>query len=113
MKYILCVLLLVNDVALACAGMNAQELQEQLKSEAAEQLVFFASWCASCKKHMTQDTLNKSYFIAAFDEQSAADKAFRAFLGESNLKRCIWDRDGSIAAAYGVKGLPVIRSLKP
>jgi len=113
MKYLLCLLLLVNEVALACVGMNAQQLQEQLTTEPAEQLVFFASWCASCKKHMTQEILAKSYFIAAFDEQLAAVKAYSAFLGESNLKRCIWDRDGSIAIAYGVKGLPVIRSLKP
>jgi hypothetical protein len=103
-------MLLVNDVALACVAMDAQQLQAELHIEPAEQLVFFASWCATCKKHMTEEILAKSYFIAVFDEQSAADKAYRSFLGESKLERCIWDRDGSIAKAYGVKSVPVIRS---
>ncbi|MDQ3231400.1 MAG: hypothetical protein M3Q07_06225 [Pseudobdellovibrionaceae bacterium] len=113
MKYLVCWLLFVTDVALACVGMNAQQLQDKLKQEPAEQLVFFASWCASCKKHLTPESLKASYFIAVFDEQSAAEKAYSAFLGETNLKRCVWDQDGSIAAAYGVKSLPVVRALKP
>jgi hypothetical protein len=113
MKYLLFFLWFVTDVALACQGMTAAGLQEQLRKEAAEQLVFFASWCASCKKHLTPDQVAGSYFIAVFDEEAAARKAFTAFLGESNLGRCVFDQDGSIAAAYGVKSVPVVRSLKP
>lgn len=113
MKYALLLLLLVTDVALACEGMTHAQFQEQLKKQPAEQLVFFASWCASCKKHLTKDQVARSYFVAAFDEQPAARKAFTAFLGEDHVKRCIFDQDGSIAAAYGVKALPVVRSLKP
>lgn len=113
MKYLFGFLLLLTDVALGCETMTATQLQEKLKKEPAEQLVFFASWCASCKKHLTQDTLAKSYFVAVFDEQPAAVKAYSKFLGEQNLKRCIWDQDGSIAVAYGIKGLPVVKALKP
>lgn len=113
MKYLLFFLLLLNDIALACEAMNYMAFQERLKNEPATQLVFFASWCASCKKHMTSEYLQTSYFIASFDEQAAAQKAFTAFLGESQLKRCVFDQDGSIAAAYGVKALPKVLSLKP
>ncbi len=113
MKYLLVLLLLMNDVALACEAMTHAQFQERLKKEPAAQLVFFASWCASCKKHMTTDYLANSYFIASFDEQSAAQKAFTAFLGEAGLKRCIFDQDGSIAAAYNVKSLPKVLTLKP
>lgn len=113
MKYLLMLLLLVNDVALACEAMTNLQFQERLKQEQATQLVFFASWCASCKKHMKTDQLESSYFIASFDEQPAAQKAFSAFLGDAAMKRCIFDQDGSISAAYGVKSLPKVLSLKP
>ncbi len=113
MKYLFVLLLLMNDIALACEAMTHAQFQEHLKKESATQLVFFASWCASCKKHMTMDDLAKSYFIASFDEQAAAQKAFSAFLGEAGMKRCIFDQDGSIAAAYNVKSLPKVLTLKP
>jgi hypothetical protein len=113
MRYLLLLLLFVTDVALSCQVMTAKELQDLLRKEPAEQLVFFASWCASCKKHLTPAEAARSYFIAAFDEEAAARKAFTAFLGEAQLRRCIFDQDGSIAAAYGVKSLPVVRSLQP
>lgn len=113
MKYLALLLLLVTDVALACVPMTYAQFQEQFKQEAAEELVFFASWCASCKKHLVADALAKSYFIASFDEQPAATKAFTAFLGADQLKRCIFDQDGSIAAAYGVKSLPAVLKPKP
>lgn len=112
MKYLIMLMLLVNDVALACEAMVNTQFQERLKKEPAAQLVFFASWCASCKKHLVKESLATSYFIAAFDEQSAAIKAYSSFMGESALHRCIWDKDGSIAAAYGVKALPLIKSLQ-
>lgn len=108
MKYLALVLLLVTDVALACVPMTYAQFQEQLKKEPAEELVFFASWCASCKKHLVPDQLAKSYFIASFDEEAAATKAFTAFLGGDSLKRCIFDKDGSIAAAHGIKSLPAV-----
>lgn len=103
--------LLSASSALACAPMDKSQLQQRLIEKPAEQLVFFASWCSSCKEHMREDWAAKSYFLAVFDEQAAAEKAFRAFVGEKNLDRCIWDKDGSIAAFYGVKSLPALRSL--
>jgi hypothetical protein len=112
MKYLALLLLFVTDVALACAPMTYAQFQEQLKKEPVEQLVFFASWCASCKKHLVPDQLAKSYFIASFDEEAAASKAFTAFLGSDSLKRCFFDQDGSIAAAHGVKSLPAVTQPK-
>ena len=112
MKYLALFLLLVTDVALACAPMSLAQFQEQFKKEPAEELVFFASWCASCKKHLVREALAKTYFIASFDEQPAATKAFTVFLGDDQLKRCIFDQDGSIAAAYGVKSLPAVAKPK-
>jgi hypothetical protein len=98
-------------VALACQPMNASELQDKLKRESVAQLVFFASWCSSCKQHLTEAYAAKSLFIASFDENQAATKAFRAFLGEAHRQLCIWDKDGSIAAHYAVKSLPALRAL--
>ena len=98
-------------ISLACQPMNASELQDKLKREPVAQLVFFASWCSSCKEHLTPDYAAKSLFIAIFDENEAATKAFRAFLGEAHRQLCVWDKDGSIAAHYAVKSLPALRTL--
>ena len=54
---------------------------------------------------------SKSFFIAVFDEPAAAEKAIRAVMGDEYLPRCIWDKDGSIAAFYAVKSLPALRSV--
>ncbi len=98
-------------VSLACQPMNASELQDKLKREPVAQLVFFASWCSSCKQHLTEAYAAKSLFIAIFDQNEAATKAFQAFLGEAHRQLCVWDKDGSIAAHYAVKSLPALRAL--
>jgi thiol-disulfide isomerase/thioredoxin len=112
MKFLIALLLLLtNDVALGCLGLTSAQLLERLRKENVTELVFFASWCASCKKHLTPDQAESRLFIAVFDEQAAAQKAFTTFMGDEHAARCIWDRDGSIAAYYSVKGLPVVRPL--
>lgn len=111
MKKLSLLLLLSTEVALGCQAMNLEQLKQKLGKEPAEELVFFASWCASCKKHLTEDRAAKSYFVAAFDEQPSALKAYAKFLGEKNLGRCIWDADGSIAEGYQVKALPALVKL--
>ncbi len=103
--------LLQASSSLGCVAMDNHQLQQKLLDKPSEQLVFFASWCSSCKEHMREDWASKSYFLAVFDDQAAAEKAFRAFVGEKNIERCIWDKDGSIAAFYKVKSLPALRSL--
>ena len=103
--------LLPSPLALACAGTTAEQLQKKLQAEPVEQLVFFASWCLSCRIHLRPDLLKTSYFIAVFDEQKAADQAFKTVLGATNLSRCLWDQDGSIAEFYSVKSLPATRPM--
>ncbi|WP_141734547.1 TlpA family protein disulfide reductase [Oligoflexus tunisiensis] len=113
MKFLLLlILLLSNDVALGCAGLTAAQLKDRLQKETVTQLVFFASWCASCKKHLKPESASTSLFIAVFDEQPAAQKAYTAFMGTEHQARCVWDQDGSIAAHYRIKRLPVVRPLQ-
>ena len=90
-----------------CPAADIGSLQLALKDKAAAEVNFFASWCASCKKHLSAAT-SSDVFIAVFDEKAAAEKVV-AHVAREPLPRCFWDQDGSIAKAYDVKGLPAQR----
>lgn len=43
------------------------------------QLIFFASWCASCIPHLKEQHGKDTIFIAAFDEKTKAEKVLDYF----------------------------------
>lgn len=95
----------------SCPPLKIAALREQLREKPADELVFFASWCLSCKEHLRQLDSQKVY-IASSDEREAANKIFdhfRTSSSSSSSPRCYWDEDGSISAFYEVKGLPAKR----
>lgn len=95
----------------SCPPLKIEGLKQQLAAKPASELIFFASWCLSCKKHLETLEAEKIY-IASFDERAAANKIFEHFRGaQTAAPRCFWDEDGSISAFYEVKGLPAHRSL--
>ena len=90
-----------------CTPADAGTLRLALKDKAETELIFFASWCASCKKHLIE-ARSSDVLIAVFDEQAAAEKVVTQFAPLPS-RRCYWDSDGTIATAYEVKGLPAQR----
>ncbi len=95
-----------------CPPAKIADLQKLLQEKPASELIFFASWCISCKEHL-QHPPPGSFFIASFDERAAANKVIDHFRGANEAPRCVWDEDGSITEHYQVKGLPATRSPGP
>ena len=95
--------------SLACEAVDKQSFEKVLKEKPMKRVVFFASWCASCKKHLQTYSIVDSIFVAAFDEKEAATKAFKQIQGP--YSKCYFDAKGEIIKKYKVKGLPKIVSL--
>lgn len=91
-----------------CPPMSLAALEGSLKGKGETKVVFFASWCATCK-----DSLEKSYpdgtvFVAAFDERDAAE----AVASRYKLAHVCYTDEGSIAKGLGVTGLPAVKDVR-
>ncbi len=96
-----------------CPPGDLKALAAWLEQKPAEELVFFASWCVSCKAHI-QGAKSGQILIASFDERSAAEKVVRHLTEEGDTPpRCLWDERNEIAERYGVKGIPATRRIQP
>jgi hypothetical protein len=95
-----------------CVPGGLKALAALLEQKPAEELVFFASWCRSCKPHI-ENLQPDQVLIASFDEQVAAEKVVRLLSKGGQQPRCLWDEGNEIAEHYGVKGLPASRKVRP
>lgn len=106
MKYVIamCFVLWSGFAAAApvCPVTNAAELKKAIADKGADEIVFFASWCLACKDHI-QQAGEKTVFVAVFDDEEKAEKAFTAIGGKGP---CYFDKSGEIAKQYNVTGLP-------
>lgn len=89
---------------------------ETLKKKAANagkplKLVFFSSWCPSCKDSLDKNSKDDQVlFVASFDNREAANKVARKYaLGE---QRCIFDVDDALSRQLEVSGVPAERTIK-
>jgi thiol-disulfide isomerase/thioredoxin len=81
-----------------------------LKADEQEKnVIFFASWCSSCKEHMVKDYKNP-IFVASYDSLPAATAAFNS-LTEMKGKTCYFDLDNEIAEKMGAKGIPFLKTV--
>ncbi len=87
-----------------CLALRFEELEALLQHEPATQIIFFASWCGSCKKHFEDKTPKKRIFIATFDKKTAAESVMTKFQIQDS---CYLD-DG-IAKRLSIQSLPQVR----
>lgn len=76
----ICILFFSRDGAFAqCRDLPDQEVESWLGSQ--DRLVFFASWCLSCKPHLeeVQAQPDGVGFVVAFDELESASRALKSF----------------------------------
>lgn len=98
--------------AAECRAVNIKEFQSALPSSATR-VVFFASWCASCSRFITADRVADTVFVAAADDKAKAEKVISTYLKErAAAATCFFDKDDSIANAFGVRNLPFEKSLR-
>jgi hypothetical protein len=112
MKFILSLLLLsMHSIAhadsLSCPQVTYAQLKSELKDKGEVNVIFFASWCVSCKPHLTRSHPDNTVFVVAFDEQERAEKTLNSF---SVKQRCFTSDD--TAKALGVRSLPATKSHK-
>lgn len=89
-----------------CPKTSFEDLKSRLKGRGEISIVFFASWCVSCKPHLEQKHGEDTVFVAVFDEQERAEKVLRSF----SVERLCFTSDG-IGEALEVRSLPATRKI--
>jgi thiol-disulfide isomerase/thioredoxin len=109
---LLTILLPGASQAAECRPVTYKEFHSALPSTATR-VVFFASWCASCSRFITADRVADTVFVAAADEKAKAEKVIGLYLKDrAAAATCFLDQDDSIANAFGVRNLPLEKSLR-
>ncbi len=94
-----------------CPILKPEGLRDLLGKNESVRLVFFSSWCGSCREHLTairQDE-KQTYFIGTFDSQERVTQAVQTL--RKSLVRCYWDQEHKVAKFLGISEVPVELSL--
>jgi hypothetical protein len=95
---------LLLAAAAACPPLTPAGLAAEAHARGGEvTLVFFASWCASCKEHLTAKHDWRTLLIGSFDKPERLTEVVTALKPDAP---CF--TDAGIAAALGVSALPVV-----
>ncbi|MES9970604.1 MAG: protein disulfide oxidoreductase [Candidatus Thiodiazotropha sp.] len=101
---------LVEGVAPALSGQTLQGERFDLSKQTQWPLLvhFWATWCPVCKFESGGiASLSQNYPVVTVAMQSGSDRELREFLDQRELQLpVISDSDGSLAAAWAVKGVP-------
>jgi hypothetical protein len=94
-----------------CRAVNIKEFRDATK-QGPTRVIFFASWCSNCSRFLTPERIADSILVASADDQSKAEKVLLTYLKDrAGEARCFFDKDDSIAKAFGVRNLPFEGSL--
>lgn len=88
--------------SLECKEATWSELKEWQKGKGQTELVFFASWCSSCKESLSKTYSNPVLFISVFDEKADSERVLKHFVKDAT---CYFSKD--INKHFGVKALPM------
>lgn len=92
-----------------CREGSLEELERYKNEEQRQQIVFFASWCGSCRKHITESDPKQTIYVIAYDEPKVAGSVLQALKPQADL--CLTDPKGLIREAFGVRSLPAKKLL--
>ncbi|WP_141734385.1 hypothetical protein [Oligoflexus tunisiensis] len=94
-----------------CRAVDLKEFREAT-TQGPDRVVFFASWCSSCSRYVTPERVPDTIFVAAADDKAKAEKVLSLYLKDRAASAvCFLDKDESIAKAFGVRNLPMEKSL--
>lgn len=109
--FALALLLPLPVLGAECRAVNIKEFRDAT-TDGSQRVVFFASWCASCSRSITTDRIQDTIFVAAADDKAKAERVLDTYLKDrANAATCFFDKDESIAKAFGVRNLPSEKSL--
>ena len=80
-RFILLLGLVFSSSALSmeCKEADWKLVKELQKGKGPTDVVFFASWCSSCKEHLKTDYKENVIFISLFDEKIASERVLKHF----------------------------------
>ncbi len=89
-----------------CPRINPKMLDELTANRGGNvTLVFFASWCAACKEHLTETPRGPTLLIGVFDKRERLEEVVQTL----GVKTECYTDDG-VADELGVSALPAKRS---
>ena len=99
---------LSTQVALGarCPAMESEEFARYVVSSGAKRVIFFASWCISCREHL-QSAGKEDIIVGVFDEANRIERLAEKLKTDAP---CV-QGDG-IAKSYGVTSLPASRPIQ-
>jgi thiol-disulfide isomerase/thioredoxin len=103
-KILICAFILFGSgaFALECKEATWSELKESQKDKGSTELVFFASWCSSCKESLSKTYATPVLFISVFDEKADSERVLKHFVKDAT---CYFSKD--IDKHFKVKTLPM------
>lgn len=101
------------DFTLSVAGSSAKVTLSEINKESPVLLVFWATWCPSCREEMPElnnwqktKTPKGLKILAVNVEESKPD--VEEFIKQNKLKyQVLMDEEGKVANSYGLVGIPV------
>jgi hypothetical protein len=90
-----------SPLAAECPLITYDDLKTKLKGRGETEVIFFASWCASCIPHLKEKHTANTILVVAFDEKLRAEKVLNSF---SVGTTCFTSE--SAAEQLGVRSLP-------
>lgn len=91
------------ELSSPCQPLSAATLERwQQQQNAPDHVVFFASWCVSCRDAMTRPRAGTTVLIGMFDEPQNLE---RVYVSSGASHPCFID-DGTAEQFFGVKSLP-------
>ena len=106
MRFIFFILFSFDIAYSRCHPITWESLSTKLNQDRNwDEIVFFASWCASCKPHLLSAT-TQSILISTLDTPTESEATLQALQINSKIK-CFIDEKGTIREKLGVKNLPM------
>jgi hypothetical protein len=92
---------LIASTAVSCLPLDMDSFQKKVAQRDQTKVIFFASWCSSCKDHLLSKHPEGTILVATFDERTAAETV----INKLNISIPCFSDDG-IASHYKIDSLP-------
>ena len=90
-----------TSLSMECKEADWNRVKELQKGNGPTDVVFFASWCSSCKEHLKTEYKTNVIFISLFDEKNDSERVLKHFKPNAT---CYFSDD--IEKELKIKSLP-------
>jgi hypothetical protein len=101
LKALICFFASSHALSYECKEASWSNIKDWQKGKGSTDVVFFASWCSSCKDQLKKDHKGNVIFISIFDEKSDSERVLNFFRPEAT---CYFSKE--IEKELKIKSLP-------